>query len=103
MGITNGNAYMLGLADFIIEVPMEATRDSYIDRPIPFYQIATHGLITYYAKPINLSMNPDRDLLRAVEYGALPTFLLSAEPSWKLRYTSSSSMYSTFYLDWLGK
>lgn len=103
VGITNGNAYMLGLADFIIEVPMEATRDSYIDRPIPFYQIATHGLITYYAKPINLSMNPDRDLLRAVEYGALPTFLLSAEPSWKLRYTSSSSMYSTFYLDWLGE
>lgn len=102
-GITNGNAYMLGLADFIIGVPMEATRDSYIDQSIPFYQIATHGLITYYAKPVNLSMNPDRDLLRAVEYGALPTFLLSAEPSWKLRYTSSSSMYSTFYPEWLGE
>lgn len=101
VGVTTGNAYVLGLVDFITDIPMWATNDTFIDEQIPFYQLATHGLATYYTPPINLSTNPGRDLLRAVEYGALPSFVLSFEPSWKLRYTLSSDMYSTYYLDWL--
>lgn len=101
VGITTGNAYLLGLVDLITGVPMQATLDSFIDQSIPFYQIAIHGLAAYYAEPFNLSINPTRDLLRAVEYGALPSFVLTAEPSWNLRYTLSSDMYSTHYPDWL--
>jgi len=100
VGITTGNAYLLGLVDLITGVPIQATMDSFIDQPVPFYQIAVHGLAAYYTEPLNLSINPTRDLLRAVEYGALPSFVLSAEPSWNLRYTLSNNMYSTHYPDW---
>lgn len=101
VGATTGNAYVLGLVDYLTHVPMQSTRDTYIDQSIPFFQIATHGLVTNYTAPINFSINPSRDLLRAIEYGVLPYFTLTAEPSWKLRYTLSSDMYSTQYQDWL--
>lgn len=101
VGATTGNAYLIGLVDYITGVPVRATKDTYIDESIPFYQIATHGLITNYMDPINLSTNPKWEILRSIEYGVLPSFMLTAEPSWKLRYTLSSSLYSTYYLDWL--
>ncbi len=101
VGVTTGNAYSLGGADFVAEVSMETTRDLFMDEPVPFWQIAAHGLVMYFAKPVNLSTNPTRDLLRTVEYGALPSFILTAEPTWKLRYTRSNHLHSTHYLDWL--
>lgn len=100
VGVNTGNAYLVGLVDLIAGVPMQATLDSFIDQSVPFYQIAVHGLIAYYAEPFNLSINPAKDLLRAVEYGALPSFTVSAEPSWNLRYTLSSYLYSTYFADW---
>jgi hypothetical protein len=103
IGVTTGNAYLIGSIDFIQDIPLQTTQDSFIDQSIPFYQIAVHGLVTYYTDHLNLSINPTRDLLRAVEYGALPSFVLTAEPSWHLRYTLSSDMYSTYYLDWLDR
>ena len=103
VGVETGNAYTLGLVDFVTDVSLDTTRDIVIDEAIPFWQIAVHGLVTYYADPVNTVANPERQLLRSLEYGALPSFILTAEPSWKLRYTQSSHLYSTLYTDWLAE
>lgn len=101
VGVRTGNAYTLGLIDLVYHMPMECTRDIYMDESVPFYQIATHGLLVPFDKDRNLSSNPERDFLRGIEYGVLPCFVLTAEPSWRLRYTPSSHLFSTNYEDWI--
>lgn len=100
VGVETGNAYTLGLVDFVFHIPVECTRDIYMDESVPFYEIATHGLLMQFDEDRNLSSNPERDFLRGIEYGVLPCFVLTAQPSWQLRYTLSSELFSTYYEDW---
>lgn len=46
-------------------------------RQIPFLQILLHGLCDYAGKPLNLYKNFESGLLRAVEYGEVPSFTLT--------------------------
>lgn len=101
VGVRTGNAYTLGLVDLVYHTPIECTRDIYMDESVPFYQIATHGLLVPFDQDRNLSSNPERDFLRGIEYGVLPCFVLTAEPSWRLRYTPSNHLFSTNYEDWI--
>ena len=43
---------------------------------VPFLQILLHGLCDYSGKPLNLYNNFESGLLRAVEYGEIPSFVL---------------------------
>ncbi len=74
-----GFAYSFGYIDRIINAPLDSSHFIYMDKAIPFYQIALRGLIPYTAKPSNLRDDERFELLRAIEYGALPSFELTYE------------------------
>jgi hypothetical protein len=96
-----GFAYTLGHVDRIDNAPMDSSHFVYTDQTVPFYQIVLHGLVPYVAKPTNLRDDSETEFLRAVEYGALPSYELTYEPPSKLQRTMEDRLFSSDYSYWL--
>jgi hypothetical protein len=95
------NAYVLPYADFVINAPLGTSRWAIADREVPFYQIALHGLVGLAGYPVNLSPDPATAVLRSVEYGMSPYFLLSYESSSEVKDTDFDYLYAASRSDWL--
>jgi hypothetical protein len=96
-----GFAYTLGHVDRIDNAPMDSSHFVYTDQTVPFYQLVLHGLVTYTSKPTNLRDDSRIEFLRAVEYGALPSYELTYEPPSKLQRTMEDRLYSSSSSYWL--
>ncbi|MBB6672173.1 DUF5696 domain-containing protein [Cohnella nanjingensis] len=100
LAINEPNDYMLKHAESILNVPMESSQFMYTTDTVPFVQMALHGVVDYYEGYANHQADPSESMLRMIEYGAYPSFILTKEPSWKLQNTPSSELFSTAYEDW---
>ena len=96
-----GFAYTFGSVDRIDGAPLDSSHYIFEDETVPFYAMAVHGLIPYTSGPINLTDNPRDALLRAVEYGALPSYSLTHESSSLLKRSALNTLDSTHYRYWL--
>ncbi len=72
--VEGGNSYTLSDADYILSLPMTDSGYTVEERSVPFIQIALHGIVTYAGYPINLSQDPETEILKYVEYGCAPYF-----------------------------
>jgi hypothetical protein len=99
-GIYYGNGNNVKYADRILGIPLTTSADYMLDEQVPFLQMIYHGHKIYYSKAINRSNFPKRELLRAIEYGAIPSFELTYRPTTKLRYTNYDRLFSSHYEDW---
>jgi len=100
VAVEYGNAYALGLVDRIEDVPLFHSNYIYTDEAVPFYQLVVHGLVPYYAGPINLREDAEVEYLKAIEYGALPSAELTGELSSKLHRTAETRLFSSYAGDW---
>lgn len=96
-----GFGYTFGHVDRIDHAPLDSSHFVYTDRTVPFYQLVVHGLIPYVSSPVNLYDDSRNQLLRAVEYGALPSYELTAEPTSKLQRTMGDRLFSSALAHWL--
>ncbi|XID90953.1 DUF5696 domain-containing protein [Paenibacillaceae bacterium WGS1546] len=95
-----GFGYALGHVDRIDDVPLGSSGYAYSDESIPFYQIAVHGLVPYASAPLNFSDHPREHFLRAIEYGAMPSYYLTHDQPSKLERTLVDDVISSAYEDW---
>ncbi|RXZ83211.1 hypothetical protein EBB07_07755 [Paenibacillaceae bacterium] len=105
-GVYQGNDYTIGHADFVTMLPYDSSYDFMVDETVPFYPIVLHGYTEYTFGDGNLRNNVEQEFLKAIEYGALPSFFLTYDDSRSLRYTPSRYLYSSQYekwLDWIQK
>lgn len=93
-----GNAYVLGAADHIANMPMDASYDMVATKSVPFYPIALHGMVTYSDAPGN--MRDRTGLLKAIEYGSGLDYMLTYENPIVLKDTAGSSLFSSQYEEW---
>ena len=91
--VSGGNAYMLGAASHILDMPQAGGYDLF-DRSVPFYQIVLHGYVHYAAGAFNLSEDVRIDFLRAVETGASPHYTWYAGEAKELVGTAYAGLYS---------
>ena len=73
----------------------------FTDVTVPFYQVATHGLVRLYGRATNLDREPAHDVLRRIEYGFLPTYELTYRQPIVLARTTYPELYSSHYMDWI--
>jgi hypothetical protein len=99
--VQGANSYTYSYADELYAVDTSSSRFFYESEEIPLLQIVLHGLTPYYVNPLNLSYDTQRDILRMVEYGALPQFELTYSSPILLKDTEYNSLYSSYYRDWL--
>lgn len=73
--VDTGNMYMLKNADVVTNLPCTTVYpESEAYTAVPFVQMVLHGIVEYAHTPQNLTANTDTAFLKAMEYGALPSY-----------------------------
>ncbi len=72
-------------------------RSRFFTDSVPFEQILLSGYVPVYSQFLNFTSNINVDLLKTIEFGILPSFLITAQPSYLLSDTMSSEFYATYY------
>ena len=98
--IKEGNDYAIPYADMITDMNLTGNEYAIIDRRIPFYQIAIHGMKNYTGESINLSGDYHTALLECAEYGAGLNFTFMNEDTEILQDTMYSCYTAAGYSRW---
>ncbi|MGO4547919.1 DUF5696 domain-containing protein [Paenibacillus sp. 2TAB23] len=98
----NVNFYALDQIDHVHRLTDDYSYDVFISEAIPFAQIVLHGLRTYTLDWSNLRDEFGDELLRSIEYGAYPAYVLSSDKSDNLKRSYSLWYYSLNYKEWQG-
>jgi DNA-binding beta-propeller fold protein YncE len=91
------NAYLLQNTDEYLSTPLYHGRLRFITDSVPFLQVVLRGYIDYYSIYLNFSTNQSIDVLKCIEYGSNPAYLVSYEPSHLLSNTLSNYLYATHF------
>lgn len=91
------NLVMLPYTSKYLTMPFQHERLQFITDSVPFLQIVLSGYIPYYSAFINFSANMQVDVLRLIDYGANPAYLITYEPSHLLSRTFSNEFYASYF------
>lgn len=104
--VGGGNAYTFAYADVIHDLPLDSSRNVYASEAVPFLGMVLHGCIEYTGTAINLDGDFDYSVLKCIENGASPYFILSYtddkvdNTSELKRFEQFSKYYSIKYGIW---
>lgn len=102
VAIEGGNTYILGHTQDARRVSVDSSHWQFEDQPVPFYEMAVHGFMTYTGTYANLRSDPQFEYLRQIEYGAVPTFDLTYRPTSDLnRVLFTYNDWSSGWTDWV--
>lgn len=79
IAVDAGNDYTFATADWVRSVPDDVSGYIYTDEAVPFYQMLVHGYLTYTTLPNNQFYNAKVQKLKAIEYGYVPYYTITAE------------------------
>jgi hypothetical protein len=94
------NEYLLRLADRVVGAPSSSSQYLFETDTVPFYQIVLKGYVDCFSPSLNLSADPEESLLRAVEWGSLPAFTLTADQPRKLAETAFEHVTTSWFPTW---
>ncbi|MFD0620932.1 DUF5696 domain-containing protein [Paenibacillus sp. GCM10027629] len=100
--VADGNLYTLPYVNHMHNMFASNSYDLFVDRAIPFTQMVLHGLVTYSFDYANLSDDYEESFLKGIEYGAVPSYIVTyAKPEELLKSLHLDRFYSTYYKDWI--
>lgn len=97
VSVEGGNLYALKYADIIYDLPSKSSEYFISDMNIPFCQIVLHGVLPYTGDAGNISSDYDKQILKWLEYGYIPSFELTYSDSEVLKETNYNDLYSSQY------
>ena len=89
-----GNAYTFKYVDQLLNVSIDSSRYTSSSQSIPFTGMVLHGAIEFAGTPLNTTGNISYEILRMIENGANPYFLLSYQNTAKLK---DNKLYSDYF------
>ncbi len=99
--ISGGNMYSVGYADHIININTDSSHLIYSSYTVPFTGLVLHGYVNYAGSPLNYSGSPEYDLLRAIENGASPYYILVYDNEHFMKEdVSLNKYYGVNYENW---
>ena len=75
--VNGGNSYSIGYTDHILNMPLSGSNYRYASASVPFMAMVLHGYVNYTGAALNMSGDTDYNVLKAIESGAYPYYLLS--------------------------
>lgn len=97
---TKSFQYVNGYSNHIYELTDDFSYDLFSQKAVPFIQIALHGLVTYTSQYINEREEYTTQFLRDLEYGTVPSFIFTHEPTEALRFSYGLRLFSTQSSSW---
>ena len=99
--LEGGNAYAIQYATHILNAAIDASHFKYASYTIPFVGMVMHGSVNYAGTALNYSGSPKYEILRAIESGASPYYVLCYQNSAYLKEDEVlSEYYSVDYHNW---
>ena len=99
--LEGGNAYAVAYANHILSVPLDSSRRAQASEAIPFFGLVYHGYFNYAGNATNMAGDIRYELLKILENGANPYFILVYRNSEKLKESETLSQYfSISYTNW---
>jgi len=103
--VSGGNAYALPYVSDIVNVALDDSGYKYSATSVPFVGMVLHGYVEYAGEPINLAGDYRYTVLKTIENGANPYFVLAIENTSELKKYNTwyevSGYYSIRYNIWL--
>ena len=99
-GFNQPNVYLWKYADEIYDMPVSNSQYLYETDSVPFLQMVLKGSIDYYAPYSNMGFYSDNCILKMIEYGMYPSFMLMAADNTELYKTPLEEYYSLNFSDW---
>ncbi len=99
--LSGGNRYTLDYADHILSMPLDSSKYRYASASVPFMAMVLHGYVNYTGAALNMSGDSEYNVLKSIENGAYPYFLLSynTENTMLLKKDESLNKYYSIRYD----
>ena len=94
------NQYMWTYTSEYYDMPLVSSQFLYETDTVPFIQIVLSGSIDFFGAAMNMGTFSTDRLLRHIEYGAYPSFIVSGCDSLDLFRTAQEDYYSANFYDW---
>ena len=94
------NQYLWQYADRFLDLPVSNSQILYESDCVPFLQIVLSGCAELYGGTINTSSYSSERMLRQIEYGMAPSFVVTGCESLELNNTAQEAYFSTGFADW---
>lgn len=101
VAVSEGNAWTLKYVDRIADIPMRSSGFLFEDESVPFYQMVLHGSLLYSGEASNRRHSAKDQLLREIEYGAVPRYILVHDDPEMLWKAGVYDYYNGVYTRWL--
>ena len=97
------NLYMLKYANKIVDIPVSSSQYVYETDSVPFLQMVLRGSVDYYAPYSNLGFYSNASVLKMIEYGTYPSFMVMGEDNFSISDTPLENYFSLNFEDWEDK
>ncbi len=94
------NRYMLPYCAAYYDMPLTNSQFQFETDSVPFLPIVLRGSVDYFAPYVNEGLFSQTDILKMVEYGAYPSYILTGKQNFELSDTASNQLYSTYIDEW---
>ena len=94
-----GNAYTWKYVDHMLGVALDSSRYNFASRSVPFIGVVLHGSMNFAGKPLNMEGDLQYAMLKAIENGASPYFVLSFQNTEVLKEDQQLSKYYSIRYD----
>ena len=96
-----GNAFTWKFLDHLLDVSLDSSRNNDAAHAVPFVGVVLHGYVNFTGAPLNMEGNIQYAMLKAIENGAAPYYILSYQNTQHLKeYELLSHYYSVRYDIW---
>ena len=96
-----GNAFTWKFLDHLLDVSLDSSRNNDAAYAVPFIGVVLHGYVNFTGAPLNMEGNISYAMLKAMENGAAPYYILSYQNTQHLKeYELLSHYYSVRYDIW---
>ena len=94
-----GNAYTWKYVDHMLGVALDSSRYNFAARSVPFLGVVLHGSMQFAGTPLNMEGDLQYAMLKAIENGASPYFVLSFQNTQVLKEDPQLSKYYSIRYD----
>ena len=94
------NLYLVKYASEIVDIPMSSSQYVYETDSVPFLQMVLRGSVDYYAPYSNQGFYSNASILKMIEYGAYPSFIVMGADNFSLNDTPLENYFSLNDKDW---
>ena len=93
--IEGGNEYALGIGTMNYNIPVSSSGYGLETQSVPFLQMVYHGNAMMVSAALNLTEDPQTELLRCIASGTVPCFAVTAMANEDLRRSEYKDLFGT--------